>query len=57
MVTLQDLIKWHADQASAAMERVPTARTETERKKYVDDYEFHRASERLLTDILHQGDK
>src|SRR5215831_17435235 len=57
MVTLQDLIKWHADQARAAMERVPTARTETERKKYVEEYEFHRAAERLLTDILHQEDK
>jgi hypothetical protein len=39
------------------MERVPTARTATERKKYVEEYEFHRASERLLTDILHQEDQ
>ena len=56
-LTLNDLIKWHADQAEAAIERAQNAtENNTERRKHMEEYQFHRASERLLTDILHQED-
>ena len=54
-LTLNDLIKWHADQAEAAIERARNAAdNNTERRKHMEKYQFHRASARLLTDILHQ---
>jgi len=57
-LTLNDLIKWHADQAEAAIERARNAtENNTERRKHMEEYQFHRASARLLTDILHQEDK
>ena len=57
-LTLNDLIKWHADQAEAAIERAPNAAANnTERRKHMEEYQFHHASTRLLTDILHQEGK
>jgi 23S rRNA maturation mini-RNase III len=57
-LTLNDLIKWHADQAEAAIERARNAaENNTERKNRMEEYQFHRASARLLTDILQQEDK
>jgi 23S rRNA maturation mini-RNase III len=57
-LTLNDLIKWHADQAEAAIERARNAaENNTERRNHMEEYQFHRASARLLTDILQQEDK
>jgi hypothetical protein len=54
-LTLNDLIKWHADQAEAAIERARNAaENNAERMEHMEEYQFHRASARLLTDILHQ---
>jgi hypothetical protein len=53
-LTLNDLIKWHADQAEAAIER---ARNAGENEDRMEEYQFHRASAHLLTDILHQEDR
>jgi 23S rRNA maturation mini-RNase III len=57
-LTLNDLIKWHADQAEAAIERARNAaENDIERRNRMEEYQFHRASARLLTDILHQEDR
>ncbi len=57
-LTLNDLIKWHADQAEAAIERARNAaENNTERRKHMEEHQFHGASARLLTDILQQEDK
>jgi F0F1-type ATP synthase epsilon subunit len=57
-LTLNDLIKWHADQDEAAIERARNAaENNTEHRKHMEEYQFHRASARLLTDILQQDDK
>jgi hypothetical protein len=48
-LTLNDPIKWHADQAEAAIERARNAA-----EKNMEEYQFHCASALLLTDILHQ---
>jgi hypothetical protein len=57
-LTLNDLIKWHADQAEAAIERARNAtENNTERRRHMEECQFHHASARLLTDILQQEDK
>ena len=57
-LTLNDLIKWHAEQAEAALERARNAaENDAQRRKRMEECQFHRASARLLTDILQQEDK
>jgi len=57
-LTLNDLIKWHADQAEAVILNAPaTTENNTERRRHMEECQFHHAYARLLTDILQQEDK